>query len=370
MTMKFHMPTRIVMGANCVQESAQLVQPLGRKALIVTGSSSAKRNGSLDDVQAMLAQNKQDSVIYDRVEPNPSIACAYDGADLARKHQVDFIIAIGGGSPMDAAKAIAILARQDLPEDQLFTGPYSEDVLPMVHIPTTSGTGSEVTPYAILTNDSIQSKSNMATPLIFPRLALLDARYTRDLPLTTTVNTALDALSHCIEGYLSIRSSPWSDLVAREGIGMIASCFAGLRTGQLDQPAREKLLYASMLGGVVIAQTGTIVVHALGYSLTYFKDIDHGRANGLLLASYLKQIKPALPGKVEAIVSSMGFSSLDELERELERLIGPRESILKPEALQYSHMAMKTRNIGNCLVQPNQKDLEDILFSSLNTAAS
>ena len=120
-------------------------------------------------------------------------------------------MAIGGGSPMDAAKAIALLACQDIPESALFSGEYGTEVLPMVHIPTTAGTGSEVTQYAVLTNDAAQTKTSLASPMLFPKYALLDAKYMSGLSLSTTINTAMDALSHVIEGMLSIRANAMTD---------------------------------------------------------------------------------------------------------------------------------------------------------------
>src|SRR5699024_3535323 len=118
------------------------------------------------------------------------------GAALARQVQADFIIAIGGGSPMDAAKAIALLACQDIPKAQLFTQQQRGKTLPLICIPTTAGTGSEVTQYSVLTNDAQKTKTSLAAPCLFPQAALLDGKYMMRLPRTATIHTALDAFSH------------------------------------------------------------------------------------------------------------------------------------------------------------------------------
>ncbi|WP_243114499.1 iron-containing alcohol dehydrogenase [Ethanoligenens harbinense] len=182
MPINFFLPTRILMDDGCVRKHAAVFKELGKKALIVTGKHSAKANGSLQDVADTLTAQGIDYTVFDRVETNPSIANVREGAAFAKEHHVDFVIGIGGGSPMDASKAIALLACQDLADEVLFTGPYTQDILPLLLLPTTAGTGSEVTQYSILTNDRAQSKTSIANPLIFPKIAMIDAKYTPNLP--------------------------------------------------------------------------------------------------------------------------------------------------------------------------------------------
>lgn len=354
---QYFMPTKVVTGPHCIQINSTLLAGMGKKALIVTGAHSAKSNGSLKDVTDVLDANSQSYAIFDRVMANPTIACAYEGADFARENKADFVIAIGGGSPMDAAKAIALLARQNITEENLFAGSYSKDVLPMAFVPTTAGTGSEVTQYSILTNHKAQTKTSIASPVLFPTYAFLDARYMSGLSYTTTLNTAIDALSHSVEGMLSNRASFITDCLAKESIQLIASCFDALISKTLTDEQRERLLNASMLGGMVIANTGTTAVHAMGYSLTYFKDIDHGRANGLLLAAFLDFVDKSYPDRIKTILSSMGFESVKEFARVMDQLLGEKEAITAEEITQYIGLAMKTKNIANCLITPRESDL-------------
>lgn len=357
MNLRFFMPTQIIMGEDCIINNAQILNELGRKAIIVTGKNSAKINGSLIDVVSALTSNGQEYVIFDEVMANPTIDCVYQGAEVAKGASADFVIAIGGGSPMDAAKAIALLSCQEIPRNNLFTGQYEEKVLPMAFIPTTAGTGSEVTQYAILTNDELKTKTSLATPILFPKVAFLDSKYTLSLSKTTTINTAIDALSHSMEGYLSNRANGISDSLALEGIQIIAKLFEKLKTFDLSKEDRDALLYASTLGGMVIAHTGTTAVHAMGYSLTYFKDIDHGRANGLLIGEFLKLVQKVKAERIDAMMDKMGFVSLQEFINQLEELLGEKEELTLEEANIYSKMAMLTRNITNCIVTPTQEDL-------------
>lgn len=252
MKLSFHMPTKVIAEKECVRNNAEIFN-IGKKAIIVTGKRSAKENGALDDVIWALRKNAVKYVIFDRVMSNPTVECVYEGAETAMEEEVDFVIAIGGGSPMDAAKAIALLAVSDIDKKDLFGGNIGNRALPMIHIPTTAGTGSEVTPYSILTNHEKQTKTSIGTPCLFPEYALLDVKYMKNLGVKTTVNTAVDSLSHSVEGMMSAKSNPMSDVIAREAIRLIAQEFESLESGNFTEECREKLLYASMLGGVVIS---------------------------------------------------------------------------------------------------------------------
>jgi alcohol dehydrogenase class IV len=360
MNVRFLMPTQIVMGEDCIVNNGQLLKDLGKKAIIVTGKNSAKINGSLVDVVSTLTANGQEYVIFDDVMANPTIDCVYQGAAMARKERADFVIAIGGGSPMDAAKAISLLSCQDITRDKLFMGQYDDKVLPMAFIPTTAGTGSEVTQYSILTNDELKTKTSLATPILFPKVAFLDSKYTLSLSKTTTINTAVDALSHSMEGYLSSRANGISDILALESMQIIAKLFDKLKSFDLTKEDRDLLLYASTLGGMVIAHTGTTAVHAMGYSLTYFKDIDHGRANGLLIGEFLRLVQKVKAERVDNMMDKMGFVSLQEFINQLAELLGDKEELTLEEALEYAEKAMKTKNITNCIVTPTEADLLQI----------
>lgn len=365
MDYNFYMPTRIIAGKDCIVKNAPVFTSLGKKAMIVTGAASAKKNGSLEDVTKALQSVGVNYVIFDKIMSNPTIAIAYEGAGLAKKEKVNFIIAIGGGSPMDAGKAIALLASQTIKEEDLFSGNYKNQILPMVFVPTTAGTGSEVTQYSILTNDKAQTKTSIATPLLFPTIAFLDAKYMMGLGKTTTINTAIDALSHAVEGMLSARSTIMSNMLAAESIMAIADSLEDLKSGKLSYERREKLLYASMLAGIVIAHTGTTAVHSMGYSLTYFKNIDHGRANGLLLGGFLDFVIQRKPELIYRILSLMGLSSIESLIAILDELLGEADSITEEEIKEYSKIAIKAKNIPNCAVIPELKDLEEIYRVSM-----
>jgi len=368
MSFQYYMPTHIIQGEGCVEKNGPLLASLGKRALIVTGKRSARENGSLFDVLKALENNGQAHLIFDKVMSNPTVGCVYAGADIARVWGADFVIGIGGGSPMDAAKAIAVVTSQDLPKENLFTGPLEPKMLPVVCIPTTAGTGSEVTQYAILTDDDAQTKTSLASPAFFPSIAFLDSRYLNGLSRKTAIHTSIDALSHLIEGYLSVRASAVTDALALEGMRVIADLFDSIRDGTLSAEEQGRLLAASTIGGIVIANTGTTAVHAMGYSLTYFKNIDHGRANGLLMTEFLKYVERHEPRLVRTILGAMRFRTLAAFSDSVDGLLGEREYISADSAAVYAAKAVRTKNTANCILIPTQEDLEEIIRNSLRIA--
>ncbi|MDR0378238.1 MAG: iron-containing alcohol dehydrogenase [Spirochaetaceae bacterium] len=365
----YYMPTKIVGGENCIVENRSLFKNLGKKALIVTGRTSAKKSGAGGDVVQALEANGQGYTLFDQVVANPAPACAFDAADAARREACDFVIAVGGGSPMDLGKAAAAVAVNPVSAGSLFTTPFDK-ALPVIAVPTTAGTGSEVTQYAVLTNDAVQSKSSLSSPALFPRIAFLDARYLLTLSRNTLINTALDALSHAVEGILGVRASFFTSAAAKRGVRAFAECLPALKTGGLEDPAvREKLLFSAALDGMVIANTGTLAVHAMGYFLTYFKNVDHGRANALLLGAYLrfvqKKEKAAGENRVGGILGALGMESLDEFDAAIDELLGVRERCTAAEIEDYAERAVHAKHIANGVIKPDKADLREILTQSL-----
>lgn len=366
MSQVFYLPTRVFSGAECVVKDAAAFKALGKKALIVTGKNSAKVTGAEADVTAALKAQGLSFVVFDRVPPNPGFTEVREAAALARQEGCDFVIGIGGGSPLDAAKAIAVLAANDLTDDQLLTPPYAIAPLPIAAIPTTAGTGSEVTQYAILTNDKLQTKSNVSHESVFPKLAFLDARYTAALPRHVTVNTALDALSHLTEGAMANRGTTLSFELALQGLSQLGPGLKFLaKHTEVPLEWREKLLLASNVAGMVIAHTGTTAVHALGYSLTYFKDIDHGRANALTLGVYLRYMGERHPEKVGRMLRALDLPDTVAFEALLDSLLGKREHLTQEEITKFAAIAIQARNIGNTPTPPTVADLESWYLVSL-----
>lgn len=362
---KFHMPTKVIVGQGCVLENqSELI--LGKCALIVTGKSSGKKSGALDDVIFVLENSKIPYHVYDKVENNPEINDMARGGNFARECGCDYIIAIGGGSPLDAAKAIAVYAT-NVPQENsdfelydIFKGTYKNKPLPMVAIPTTAGTGSEVTPYSILTLHKEQTKKSFTCVDTFFKTAFLDGRYTVNLPLQVARNTAVDAMCHLIEGYTNKKSSSSSDYMALEGLKIIGKHLDKLESGSFDADSCTELLWASTLGGIVISQTGTTIVHSMGYQLTYFKDIPHGMANGYLLCEYLKRVDRK---RVESCLNALKIESLEKLQAYLKKILPRVDNFTEKELIEWSSISIKARNVASC-PYPVTQDLEIEIYKN------
>ncbi len=286
MKMNVTLPTRLICAKNCVKENANLLKGVGTKPLIVTGAHSAKRCGALQDVLEALGGGEY--ALFDRIQQNPTVQSCYDGAMLARANGCDYVIGIGGGSPLDAAKAIAVISTNpDMEEAALFSNCWKNAPLPIVCVGTTAGTGSEVTPVAVLTTADHRKKS-IRNDRIFPTLSLGDYRYTLELEERFVIGTAVDALCHCAESFFNRTAEEFSSLFALQGASRMASALCTMAkegAKALDEKDREDLYAASLYGGLAISVTGTALCHAMGYFLTE----DHGLAHGYACGVYLKR---------------------------------------------------------------------------------
>lgn len=296
-------PTKVIFAAGSGKDPAAQFPPLGRRALIVCGRRSARALGLLDTLTAQFPG----AVVFDQVEENPSTQTCALGARICREHGCDWIIAAGGGSPLDAAKAIAVLAHSSSDLRELFLRPVlGERVLPLVAIPTTAGTGSEVTPYAVLVDEEEGEKRTIRGESLFPKVALLDPELTVSLPREVTIATGLDALSQGMEGYVSLRSTPLGDVLALEVVRLVRRWLPVAVREPENLEARGQMMHAAMLSGCVIAQSGTTLVHGMGYYYTLRCGLAHGLANGLLLGPVFRFNAKHLPDKVADLARALG----------------------------------------------------------------
>ena len=350
--MRFYVPTDIYVEKDCVKNHAKELLAVGKRALIVTGHSSAKANGSLNDVTEVLNTGGVAYQIFDEVEENPSTDTVRKGAQIARESNADFIIGIGGGSAIDAAKAMAILlVNPSVNADELHKAPsHPLNHAPVVAVPTTCGTGSEATPVAIITNHKINLKKSIPHR-IFPVLALVDGKYLASAKKQLIVNTAVDALAHMVESILNVHSNMLNRMCPEYGLKLWGECKNALLASGNDAtkndsgnaaPARgnaaaqkatqdaapidaslyEKLMYTSTIAGMSIAMTSTAVPHGMSYDLTLSKGTPHGPAVGYFLAAYVEVCQKKVPADVEKILSLLGLKNIEEFAAMLRKLIG------------------------------------------------
>ncbi len=292
----FFMPTRIITGTHIVREHADDMA-LGKHALIVTGKRSARLSGALDDVVEALSKNGIDYTVFDEITENPLAETCHRGGAVAREAGADFVIGIGGGSPLDAAKAIAAYAvlPKIAPTDIYTAALPVSGMLPIVAIPTTAGTGSEANPYAVLTLPGGDVKKTFKPiPGGYPKITFVDPRYTYSLSEEYTVSTALDAFSHALESYLSPKANISSEMHALFAAKQIWDViFHGADddgkkdAGGFTPVQRERLSLAALAAGIAINRTSTGFPHPLGYSITLSEGVPHGRACGAFAGAYI-----------------------------------------------------------------------------------
>jgi len=287
----FNTCPRIICERGGVGALGSVCRELGmRRPLLVTDPGILKLGLLIGALQACEAEGLE-LMSHGAVQADPSQACVLGAAEAALAHRADGVIGFGGGSSMDVAKLVALLAHPDCA--QSLEAMYGVDKargprLPLVLVPTTAGTGSEVTPIAIVTTGAT-TKMGVVSPVLLPDAALLDATLTLGLPPAVTAATGIDAMVHAIEAYTSrIRKNPVSDCLAREALGLLSSSIAtAVREGS-DVAAREHMLLGAMLAGQAFANAPVAAVHALAYPLGGRHHIPHGLSNSLVLPHVMR----------------------------------------------------------------------------------
>lgn len=317
MNMNFFVNTRVITGVDCVKNNASRLGSIADKCLIVTGRSSAKMCGALDDVISALSDQGVEYLIYDKISQNPTSVSCIEAGKIACDHGVGFILGIGGGSPLDASKAIAVVAANpDISEEKLYAMDWENQPLPVVTVGTTAGTGSEVTSVAVITN-SKGFKKSFRNDLTYPVLSFGDPRYTLSLSDSFTRSTAVDALAHCVESYFNRSANDISKIFAAAGVKKLFKVFSKIisdGTQKLTLEDREELYNASLLGGYAISVTGTAFPHALGYFLTENYGIAHGTACAVFLNEFLDYNIAVKPGLTEEFLFETHLSA-EEFKR-------------------------------------------------------
>ena len=317
--MQLYMPTKVYSEKECVINHAKEIASLGKKAMLVTGKNSARKCGALQDVEDVLQQEKITYVIFNEIEENPSIETVMKARDFGVCEKVDFVIGIGGGSPLDAAKAIAMMiANPSLGEEVLYDSLELEN-LPIICVPTTCGTGSEVTPYAILTIHKQRTKKSISHR-IYPNLALLDAKYLKSMSREGLVNTAVDALAHLLESFLNTNTNELNRIYSREGLSIWKEFKKRLLDDSLLEEDYVTMLHASMVAGMAITHTGTSLPHGLSYPVTYELGVPHGKAVGMFLGGFVEGYQDK--EEVAKVLRLLDFDSAEAFQRYMKELLG------------------------------------------------
>jgi phosphonate metabolism-associated iron-containing alcohol dehydrogenase len=302
---RYYGPTEVRFGAGLLDELGEHIRG-AKRVCVVTGRKSAEKSGLKQRIETLLRAAGVGRVVFGAAPSNPPCTEVDAIGARAREAGCELVIGVGGGSAMDAAKGVAVAATNPTPVAQLIGATWPKRALPLLLIPTTAGTGSEVNQYAILTDETKEDKVNLSGSGTFPYLALLDPELTLGLPVELTVDTGVDAFCHAVEGYISRRATPLSDALAVEAIARVRHALPKVVARADDVAARGEMLYAASVAGMVISQTGTTMVHALGYHLTLRHGVAHGRANAALIAHGLDFNYEAAPDKIGRVYEVFG----------------------------------------------------------------
>jgi len=342
----FYCPTQVYLESNALKNNASALKASGKRCLVVTGKTSAVASGVLDDLAAILPPLGVAYEVFDEVEPNPSIHVCREGGRRAKAFGAEFVIGAGGGSAIDAAKAVAAYAVSDMEPMAIFSSPPAAP-LPVAAIPTTAGTGSEVNGYAILTIPEMGVKRTYSSPRAFPVAAFMDPRYTAGLPYDQTVSTALDAFCHCAESYFSPKSTPLTAALGVKGANLVWRGLLAVDANDISEPIRTDLLTGALFGGICIAHTGTGYPHPMGYNLTLHRGIPHGAACAIFEGEYLRRQASASKELFGDFLRLAGLP--DEMPDKLAALAGPIPRLTAEEIARYASLIAGAKNFANSI---------------------
>lgn len=307
MAAKFFIPSVNVLGQGAVDDAIDDIKTLGFKhALIVTDKPLVKI-GLVGEVAEKLGQNGITSTIYDGVQPNPTVTNVEAGLALLKANKCDFVISLGGGSPHDCAKGIALVATNGGSiKDYEGLDQSAKPQLPLVAINTTAGTASEMTRFCIITDEARHIKMAIVDKHTTPLLSVNDPELMLKKPASLTAATGMDALTHAVEAYVSIAANPITDACAIKAMELIqANLVNAVENGQ-DINAREQMAYAQFLAGMAFNNASLGYVHAMAHQLGGFYDLPHGVCNALLLPHVQEYNAQVVPARLKDIAKAMG----------------------------------------------------------------
>ena len=307
---QFYLPARIVFEKGALSRIGEFASRFGKKCLLMTGKNFARKHGYTDYILEKLSNFELRTHLFEEVEPNPTKETVSKAVDAFLNNECEVIIAFGGGSVIDAAKAVALISKLGGQiDDYFFPNIVEKEIYPVIAIPTTCGTGSEATKYAVITdNDEGLKKTISGDPLI-PRIAILDLNNLKHIPKEVFSNTSADAFCHAIESFVNIKYTHLSDLFAKESIKFAFDNVVEAYEGNED--SKERMLYASLLAGVAINFSGSTVVHALGYYLTSKHGIPHGLASAVFLLPVLEYEKDSISDRINELAYTMRLKQTD-----------------------------------------------------------
>ncbi len=318
MNWTYKMPVKIRFGSGAVNELAVILRDLGKRPAVATDPHLG-RMASIQEVADRCAP----VLFFTEVGPNPTVADVDNLSTLLRTRKADCVVALGGGSVIDCAKAACSLAKTQEPSVRAFHTEgkiFGKDRIPLVAVPTTAGTGSEVTPFAVLDDPLKGVKGPIAADAFYPEWAIVDPSLTFSLPLAVTAATGLDALSHALEGYWSKNHQPICDTMAMESAKLIFENLPRVYENPMNEEARSAMSHAALLAGMAFQLPKNAMVHACSFPLSNRFHLPHGTACAFTLEYALKLNAPATEGRMDRFAVYCGFKNVEEMGNAIRRL--------------------------------------------------
>lgn len=370
----FQSPGKIIYGQDTIQQVGEETKKYGSKVMIVTGRSSSKKTGSLDKVINSLKTEKLEYIVFDKVESDPSVDTVDLGTSIAKVERVDVIVALGGGSPLDAAKGISIMVTN---QGSIVNYEKKEPKipgLPVIAVPTTAGTGSEVSKFIVITDTKRKIKMLIGGEALIPKAAILDGDLTVMVPPEVTAATGMDALTHAIEAYISKKAQPATNVQSLSAINLISNNLAKAVQNGENMEARNNMLFAQMQAGLAFSNASVALVHAMSRPLGAYFGVPHGLANAILLPRVMEYNRAACPEKFKIIAETMGENTEGLSLREASKLavkavkelyaetglptklraVGVKQEMIET-------LAKDAIKSGSALVNPRKASLEDLV---------
>jgi alcohol dehydrogenase class IV len=378
MEFNFYLPINIHFGRNKINRIGEICMRYGKKALIVTGRNSTKKTGLLYKVINLLEKEGISSIVFDEVKSNPLTTTAEKGAKVAKENSCDFVIGLGGGSALDAAKAIAFSTINPGPIIDYIYGKEGSGALPIIAVTTTAGTGSEGDCFAVLTDPESNDKKSLKSIYVYPKESIVDPQLMTTLPPHIIAPTGFDALCHCIEAYIARNSNPISEALAIKAIEMVTKYLPIVYKDPRNLDAWDKVALSNTIGGMVIDRSGVTLPHGLEHPVSGLLDVVHGEGLAALMITVMKYTYKSSLGKFKDIAKTMGknveglsvedaalkaIEAIEELLLEIN--LSPKLSDLgvKEEHIDWlSNNAIKTMAyaINNNPISPEIEDIKEL----------
>jgi alcohol dehydrogenase len=311
------MPTKVIFGEDKFFELKSFIE---NKKFLVISENFLEKIG----ITKYFSENFENNYyLFDDVKPNPPSDMVDKAADFARMNNIEIIIGLGGGSALDTAKAVACMLDKENSIVDYLNGDvsFSERKVKLIAIPTTSGTGSEVTNVGVYTDITISEKKPLVSQYFWPDIAIVDPKLTYSMPPRVTAVTGLDALTHAIESYWALGTQTISETLALETIKLIFEYLPKAFDNPNDQTAREKMSLASLMAGMAFSQTRTTAAHAISYPLTNIYNIEHGLACALTLPSLIKYTYEPIKEKMDKLVKYLEMNNIEDLSNKIETMM-------------------------------------------------